>query len=190
MYKFSLISILFIMSGSISHGQSKVNWLTWEQAVEKNMKEKRKFVVDVYTDWCGWCKKMDKYTFQTDFIADYINKNYYAIKFNAEQKADITFRGKEYKYVSNFGRRGYHELASEILNGRMSYPTVVFIDENLNVIQPIPGYQDAATFEMIMIYFAENHFRSVPWQKFTRTFESRNYPTAKPKTLLQPVRNN
>ncbi|MBT8190138.1 MAG: DUF255 domain-containing protein [Bacteroidia bacterium] len=178
------------MLGTIGFGQSKVNWLTWEQAVEKNMKEKRKIVVDVYTDWCGWCKKMDKYTFQTEFIADYINEHYYAVKFNAEQKEEINFNGKVYKYVSSFGRRGYHELASEILNGRMSYPTVVFLDENQNVIQPIPGYQDAQTFEMIMTYFAENHYQSVPWQKFTRSFKSQNYPSAQPKRIVQPVRNN
>lgn len=183
MNKSYLILLLFFGLTTMMVGQGRVNWLTWEQAVEKNAVEKRKILVDVYTDWCGWCKKMEASTFSTEWIADYINENYYPVKFNAEQKEEINHNGKSYKYISNFGRRGYHELAAEIMNGRMSYPTIVFIDENVNVIQPIPGFQDAKTFEMIMVYFAENHYKNVPWQKFTRMFQSHNFPS---KRIITP----
>jgi thioredoxin-related protein len=170
------VLLTFVFALSLT-GQDKIEWLSWEKALEKNSVEKRKIIVDVYTDWCGWCKKMDTSTFQNPVIVDYVKDNFYAVKFNAEKKEDIEFNNKVYKYVSGFGRRGYHELANEIMNGRMSYPTVVFLDENQNVIQPIPGFQDAKTFEMIMIYFAENHYYNIPWQKFTRNFNSKNYPS-------------
>lgn len=152
--------------------QSRVNWMSWAEALEKNQVEKRKIFVDVYTNWCGWCKKMEKSTFSTEHIADYINENYYPVKFNAEQKEDIIFNNKIYKYVGNFGRRGYHELAFEIMRGKMSYPTIVFIDEDLNVIQPIPGFQDVQNFEMIMTYFAENFYKAVPWKKFAHAYSN------------------
>jgi uncharacterized protein YyaL (SSP411 family) len=63
--------------------QSAVKWLTWEDAVTLSKKEPRKFFVDVYTDWCGWCKKMDKMTFDNPAVATYLNANYYPINFNA-----------------------------------------------------------------------------------------------------------
>jgi uncharacterized protein YyaL (SSP411 family) len=85
--------------------------VTWEQAEALCKKEPRKVVVDVYTEWCGWCKKMDKATFQNEVIVKYLNENYYAIKFNAEQREDIHLKGKDYEYVKSMGGKGYHELA-------------------------------------------------------------------------------
>lgn len=88
-------------------------------------KDKKKIVVDIYTDWCGWCKRMDASTFQDPKVIKAINKNFYAVKFNAEQKEDINFKSKVYQFVPQ-GNRGYHSLAAEITQGRLSYPTFVF----------------------------------------------------------------
>ncbi|MBT8231494.1 MAG: DUF255 domain-containing protein [Saprospiraceae bacterium] len=194
MRSFVLLILFTLLFGSDADAQKKVKWLTWEEALEKNQVEKKKIMVDVYTDWCGWCKKMEKSTFSTNVISEFINENFYPVKFNAEQKADIIFNNKVYKYVGGFGRRGYHELAKEILRGKMSYPTVVFIDSNLDVIQPIPGFQDAKTFEMIMNYFEGNHYQKTPWRQFTMNFKSEHFPsqTITPKDLqprVQTVRN-
>ncbi|MEK7254545.1 MAG: DUF255 domain-containing protein [Bacteroidota bacterium] len=146
-----------------------INWLTWEQALEKQQTQKRKIMVDVYTDWCGWCKRMDAATFQKEEIAKYVNEHYYAVKFNAEQKDDIEFKGKTYKFVKQ-GMRGYHELAAEITRGRLSYPTVVFLDENLEVIQPIPGYKEPLEFEQIITYFGKNEHKKTPWQTYQKGY--------------------
>lgn len=160
---FILTFISCIVSALPSYAQ--INWLTWEEAQAKNKVEPRKFIVDVYTQWCGWCKKMDKATFQNADIASYINKNYYAIKFDAETKTDIQVKEKIYKYIRQ-GTSGYHQLAAEITFGKLSYPTIVFLDEHLNVIQPIPGYKDAISLEKILKYFAENYYKTTPWKKY------------------------
>jgi len=175
--------VLVITFGFTVSGQNKIRWMSWEDALAAQEKQPRKIVVDIYTDWCGWCKKMDKATFQKDHIAKYINNNFYAVKFDAETKSTITYDGKEYNYVSN-GRRGYHELAVAITQGKLSFPTVTFIDENLNVIQPIGGFQGPESFEMIMTYFAENHYTDTPWRAYTRAYQSRQQP----KSI--PVRGN
>lgn len=156
---------LFICLGTAFPAAAQINWLTWEEAQVKNQAEPRKFIVDVYTKWCGWCKKMDAATFKQPQIASYINSNYYAIKFDAETKSDITFKNKVYKYIRQ-GSTGYHQLASEITFGRLSYPTIVFFDENLNIIQPLPGYQDPASLEKILKYFAEGYYKTTPWKKY------------------------
>ena len=170
-FNLSLILTLIIGSASESLAQNKIKWISWEEALAAQKIEKKKILVDIYTDWCTWCKKMDKATFQKDKIATYVNKNYYAIRFDAETKRDINFKDKTYTYVKN-GRKGYHELALAITQGQLSYPTVVFLDEELSVIQPIPGFQDEKTFEMIMTYFSDDHYKNVPWASYTRTYKS------------------
>src|SRR5688572_1326519 len=161
-----ILSIFTLIIGfsSFIPANAQINWLTWEQAQAKNQVEPRKFIVDVYTQWCGWCKKMDKATFEQPSISSYINNHYYPIKFDAETKTDINFKNKIYKHVRQ-GTSGYHELASEITFGKLSYPTIVFIDEKLNVLQPIPGYQSPESLDKIMKYFAEGYYKTTPWKK-------------------------
>lgn len=164
-----IVGALLAAMSFAAYGQAKVNWVSWEEAVALLQNEPRKIVVDVYTDWCGWCKKMDKSTFQDEEVVTYMNENFYAVKFNAEQKSDIHIKDKVYKFVKS-GRNGYHELAAEITFGKLSYPTVVFLDEKLDVIQPIAGYKDAEMFEMIMTYFGGNHHKTTPWKKYSTSY--------------------
>lgn len=165
---FLFVSFTFMNS---CMAQDHINWVNWDQVPKLMKNQKRKIVVDIYTDWCGWCKRMDATTFKDPRIVKYVNKNYYAVKFNAEQKEDINFKSKIFKFVAN-GRRGVHELAIEITNGQLSYPTFVFMDEELNTIQPLPGYQDADTFEIISNYFGGNHYKTTPYQSFQEKFKS------------------
>jgi thioredoxin-related protein len=168
------IFILFLFSASWGiSAQEKVKWLTFEEAIELSKKEKKKIFIDMYTDWCGWCKKMDKATFQQPHIASYLNEHFYPVKFNAEQKADISFNNQLFKYVKS-GRRGYHQLAAELSKslGRLSFPTIIFLDENHSVIQPIPGYQDPKSFEVIMTFIGGDYFKDTPWKKYSTTFKS------------------
>ena len=165
---FSIVLIsCFVLLYSTVSGQ--VKWITWEDAQAKAKLEPRKVIVDVYTQWCGWCKKMDATTFDQPEIASYINKNFYAVKFDAEMRPDINLNGKIYKFIHS-GSSGHHELASEITFGKLSYPTIVFLDEKFNVLQPLPGYKDPASLEMIMKYFAENYYKTTPWKKYEEMY--------------------
>ncbi len=170
---FGIYSFKYTENTSVSRiGEipGKIEWLTWEQAILKSKTKKKKLMVDVYTDWCGWCKRMDAATFQQEHIAKYVNEHYYAIKFDAEQKEDIVFNGKTYKFVKN-GKRGYHELAAEITRGRLSYPTIVFLDENHAIIQPVPGYKSPTQFEQIITYFARNEHLKTPWDSYQKSYQ-------------------
>lgn len=164
---FSILCLCVFTLGTSA--QEKINWMSWEEAVKKSETEQRKIFVDIYTDWCTWCKRMDKATFQDEAIAKYMNENYYAVKFDAEQKTAINFRGKTYEYVSK-GRRGYNQLAAELTQGRLSYPTIVFLDEGINIIQPIPGFRAKTEFEMMMTFFAEDFYKDTPWKTYVKAY--------------------
>lgn len=147
----------------------RVKWMTLEEALEKSKTDKRKIFVDVYTDWCGWCKRMDSTTFMNPVVVQYLNEHYYPVKFNAEQQKEIVYKEKTYQFKKN-GARGYHELAAEWLNNRLSYPTVVFLDESQGVIQPLQGYQDATKMEAVLNYFGTDSHKKTPWESYQKNF--------------------
>ncbi len=168
-----LLTFLINFSSPETYGQEKIKWYTIEQVQELNVNQPKKIFVDVYTDWCGWCKKMDATTFQDPKIITQLNDHFYAVKLNAEGKEDIKFKNRIYKFVSQ-GQRGYHELAAAFLNGQLSYPTTVYLDENLNLIQPIPGYLTVKDLEPILIYLGEGRYKNQTWQEFLTQSYSKN----------------
>jgi thioredoxin-related protein len=163
-------AFILILPFTFSLFGQQIDWINFEEAIDLNdtekKVEKKKVIIDMYTDWCGWCKKMDATTFSDPSITKYVNENFHAVKFDGEQKEDIVFKGQTFKFVPS-GRRGYHQLAGALVaGGRLSYPNIIFLDEDMNVIQAIPGYQDAKTLSMIMTYFAEDHYIDTPWKSY------------------------
>lgn len=146
----------------------EVNWLSWNEAAELAATEKnpKKVFIDVYTDWCGWCKKMDKDTFQNAEVAAYMTENFYMVKLDGEGKDPIEFKGKTYKFVPS-GRKGYHELAAALMQGRLSYPTTIFLDEQFNMLSPVPGYQKPKPFLNIAKYFGNNIYKEKDWKTYS-----------------------
>lgn len=145
-----------------------VQWLTFEEAVRKNEREPRLFLIDVYTDWCGWCKKMDKTTYADAEVAKYINANYWPVKFNAEQRDSITFAGRVFRYIPE---RKAHELALSLLSERMSYPSTVFLKQDMSMIQVLPGYLDARKLAPVIAFFVDGQSSSITWAEYERTFK-------------------
>ena len=119
-----------------------INWLTVEEAEALSEKEPRKILMDVYTDWCGWCKKMDKTTFANDEVAKYVNENFYAVKLKADSNDKVTFKGKEYS-------KGELAQAFRVTG----YPTIVFFDQSFSKFQPVSGYRGAKDFLALLEQF-------------------------------------
>ncbi|MEM9000192.1 MAG: DUF255 domain-containing protein [Bacteroidota bacterium] len=165
-----ILILAFALVLTLHLNAQKVQWVTWEHAVAltKNESNTKKVFVDVYTDWCGWCKKMDKDTFQSPEVAAYMQENFYMVKLDAEGKEPIEYQGKTFNFVPS-GRRGYHEFAATLLQGRMSYPTVVFLDENLNMLSPVPGYQKVKPFLQIARYFGDDIYKTQDWSSYTES---------------------
>ncbi|HMJ67554.1 MAG TPA: DUF255 domain-containing protein [Cyclobacteriaceae bacterium] len=167
-----------------SAGTAPVKWLTWEEAVEKSKTEKRKIFVDVFTDWCGWCKVMDRNTFTEASVAKLLNEEFYAVKFNAEQTDDVVFNNVTFKYIPMNGGRGVHQLAAALLNNQMSYPNFVFLDEDFKIIpvypgyQSLPGYRKPEEFHIFLDYVGNDNYKKMRIDDFQKTEYKSPYGTA------------
>lgn len=123
----------------------KMHWLDLNQAQELNTKKPRKLLVDVYAPWCGPCKKLDQVTFSDTKVIEHIADDYYAVKFNAESGETYTFNGETYanpnfdKSKSPLARNSQHEFTKAM--GVRGYPTILVMDENLNVVGRHVGYK-------------------------------------------------
>lgn len=174
----SLVIIAIALIVNPGHAQqatppatAKIKWMDFEEAVAASKKKPKKIFLDMYTDWCGWCKKMDASTFINPVIVEYMNENYYAVKFNAERKDTVVFNGKSYVNPNPTGQRSSHQLAQELMAGRMSYPSFLFLDENAAKITTVPGYRKAPEFESILHYIAEDAYKTQKWEEFSASFK-------------------
>lgn len=148
-----------------------VQWLTFEEAVQKSKIEKRKIFIDVYTDWCGWCKVMDKKTFNDPEVARILNEKFYPVKFNAEQREDVVFEGTTFKFIDQ-GGRGTHQLAAALLNNKLSYPTVVFLNEDFKMLLPLPGFRQAPEFHKIALFIGGDHYKTQKMEEWEAKYQS------------------
>ena len=168
-----LVAQLALAAGvTIAQESSNVKWYTLEEALKLNTSEPRKIFIDVYTDWCGWCKKMDSNTFSNPLIANYLNKNFYAVKFNAEGKNEIAYKGQIYKNQGD-GQRSTHDFAIALLQGKLAYPSIAFMDGSSNLITFLSGYLTPSQIEPIMVYIMSDAYKTQPWDQFSSKFVSK-----------------
>ncbi|MBS1764638.1 MAG: DUF255 domain-containing protein [Bacteroidetes bacterium] len=152
----ALVGFLFVQCTQRTT-ETKIKWMDFESAVAASEKNPKKLFIDVYTHWCGWCKKMDASTFMNDTVAAYINANFYPVKFNAESHDTIMFKGTRFVFVPEYKS---HELAISLLNRQMGYPSYVFLDEKFNMLKVVPGYMTPETFMPIAKFFADEKYKT------------------------------
>jgi thioredoxin-related protein len=156
--------------------QEKINWISLEKAVELQKKTPKKILIDMYTVWCGPCKMLDKNTFGNKSVANYINAHYYAVKFNAEGNEILTFKGKRYEnpnYDPKKAKRrnSAHQLARAL--GVRAFPTIVFLNENADLVAPIKGYQTPKQLEVYLKLFKGEEYKKINSKEdFTKYFDS------------------
>ncbi|WP_452221766.1 thioredoxin family protein [Lacinutrix salivirga] len=162
-----ILTLLFAAFTVGTVAAQDINWITLEEAVKRQKKNPKKIMIDVYTNWCGPCKLLDKNTFQNKDVADYVNKNYYAVKFNAEGNAVVKFKGQTYNnpgYKPELAKRRNtaHQLSRYFQI--KSYPTIVFLDEKAEFIAPISGYRKPKQLELYLKMFKNDDHKALDTQ--------------------------
>ncbi len=177
MRQFALGMLMLTASANLLAQGAEINWIKVDELEAAQARESRKVMIDVYTKWCGPCKMMMRNTFTNPDVISYINANYYAVKFDAEGPDPVEFKGKTFSnptYVPNRpGRNGVHEL-SRAFQVR-AYPTIVYLDEELEMIAPISGYKSPQQLELYLKFFKDAWAPGTTqeqWDAFQASFTS------------------
>lgn len=159
-----------------------IRWMSLEKAQEQMATAPKKIFVDLYTDWCGWCKVMDQKSFRHPVIVELMNRYFYAVKFNAEKEDSLVFQGESFKLMQRQGRKPLHRWARKFgkTDQGLSYPTTVYFNEALQHLQTVPGYLEPHTMEKVLEFFGNNYAqRGISWPEFEKQYESRIPPEPK-----------
>lgn len=170
----TVVAALFFALNSYAHtnkaasDDAKISWTSIQTAVDAAKAGNKKFIlVNIYTDWCGWCKKMDESVFTEQSIVNTVNADFVAVKLNAETQDVIQFNGSSYGFETN-GKRGANKLAMELgsVGGKIGYPTLVVLDANGKKIQTFPGFKDVQTVNALLRYFETGSYQKMDFQQF------------------------
>jgi thioredoxin-related protein len=152
------MSFIFLMFGAIALSSSTptqkatIKWITITELNTLYKANPKPVLIDIYTEWCGWCKEMDRKTYTNQKLIKYVNDKYYAVKFDAESKEDLTFNNKVYKYNKQYKT---HDLALYLMSMQASYPTTIFMAGIDTQPAPIPGFMKPKEIEGPLKYFGE-----------------------------------
>lgn len=170
-----LLSIFAFLICFASQAQ-EIKWMSFNEAIEAQKKEPKKIFMDVYTDWCGPCKILDKKTFHNKDVVAYVNKHYYAVKFNGEGTEEIHYNNFTYTNPnhnpSRKGRNSQHFFANALKI--TAYPSMVFFDETGKLIAPVVGYKTPQQLEIYLKMIKNDDYKKLTtaaaWQKYEKSF--------------------
>ncbi len=151
--KYKIIALfLFTLSFSSFKANNEIKWMDFNKGYELAKKKKKIMLVDVYTDWCGWCKRMDRDAYAKPNISGIVNKDFVAIKFNPEQQGVMyNYEGKTYTG---------EQLAGVISNYQISgYPTTIFMYPKEKGIEVISGYKNAEQLAPILASMKQKFYK-------------------------------
>ena len=174
--------VVFLFLSTLSYGQ-EINWITMDEAVELQTKNPKKIIIDMYTNWCGPCRMLDRNTFSNKKLAEYVNSNFYAVKFNAEGNEIVNFKGQKlsnpkYDPAKSRRRNSQHQLAQYF--GVRSYPTILFLDEEGQFLAPIPGYKPPSKLELFLKLFGEDLYKTLDSQEAFNSYKRSFKPSFSP----------
>lgn len=165
--KINLIIAFIAIFTFAAQSQTQIEWMDFEEVMEKQEENTKKVIIKIYSDGCRWCKRMDEETFNDPGISNFVNDNFYAVEMNAAYREDITFQDKTYQFVKS-GKQNYHEFIATLMKGDIGYPAVIFMDENMDVIQCVSGFKAPDLLHQIMGYFAHNYHKKMPWSEYKK----------------------
>jgi thioredoxin-related protein len=167
---FLIVSVLaFISLPASGQEQVKVKWYTLEEAEKLATADPKPIFIDTYTDWCSWCKRLETETFSNPVIAEILNTRFYPVKFNAEGKDEITFRGMKFINDGKYGRT--HQLTVALLKDQVGYPSLIFFNEKIELLTVVPGFRTPKDMEPLLSFFADKAYETRTFDEYAASFK-------------------
>ncbi len=169
--KLGLIACLFILcSAKVTNTRhDKPDWMSIYELTDRIKSDPRPVLIDLYTNWCYWCKVMDKKTYNNSKVISYINDHFYPVKLDAETRESIQWNKKAYGFNDNYK---VNDFTMYVTSGQPGFPTtVIFTDENSEPVS-IQGFLAPKEIEPILKYFGEGAYKKQTYTEFKSGFKS------------------
>jgi thioredoxin-related protein len=136
----------------------KLPWRDLDDGLVEAKKAGKPLLVDVVTDWCGWCKRMDRTTYADAGVRDYVTRAFVPVRLDAEDEARratyqsrlVTWR----QFADGFNVTGY--------------PTTLFLDSDGGLITTVPGFVQPERFLNVLHYIGDGHYLTEPWDVYDK----------------------
>lgn len=126
-----LPAVMFTVIGSSSgFASDAINWQSLDSGIDAAKQSHKMIMVDLYTDWCQYCKKLDQTTYTDQSLINYLNDKFVCIKENAETEK-----------VGKTLKTAYHSDG---------YPTILVFDESGTFLGKIDGCANASNYKMFL----------------------------------------
>ncbi|MBX7151069.1 DUF255 domain-containing protein [bacterium] len=155
--KFTALTLLICFSLSWNFPGDQLTWYSFDEGLTKAKAENKHVLIDVYTDWCGWCKVMEQKTYSDPDIIKYLNAKFILVKLNPEKDGSITYNGKKYsaaQFSEGIGVNGY--------------PATAFFESDSKMVTLVPGYIQAKEFLNIIQYIGEKEYYQISFDDYLK----------------------
>jgi len=148
--------IVLLVAPSARAANAGLSWLDWDAGLQQARQRQRPVLVDVYTQWCGWCKRMDRDVYSRDDVREYLSQKFVTVKLDAEAPDEARYAGKAY---TSRTLAAYFRITG--------YPTTLFLKSDGTHLVSVPGYVDGEKFLLLLRYIGDGHLdRGVAWEEF------------------------
>lgn len=167
-----LIAAIVVLSGLLTcptlqaQEEDKIRWVSLDAAMDYSKRQNKMILVFISTEWCGWCKLMEKKTFQHKPVIRYVNEHFVAVRLDGLYPKDIWFKGFRFRYIPEIQA---HQLAYQLLDGNLKYPSIVLMTYKAEIITPVYGYLEGRELVKVLSYYAEGHYETTTWEAYRRS---------------------
>jgi thioredoxin-related protein len=154
---FILIALLLFSFAANAQKKNVTKPLSFQQLQDSMQKKPKPILLNLFTDWCLYCKMQDKQIEKSDSLQKILQQHFYYVQMDAETKVNIVLNGTEYKGRANGLSAAAHELAETLgkENGQLSYPIIIVLDKNYKPIFKSHGFIDSRKLSKVLLPIAE-----------------------------------
>lgn len=137
---------VFAASAPPSGVTRHIRWYAYKDSLELGRKEGKKIFLNFYADWCRYCVKMDKETFQDPAVVDYLNQHFISTKVNSDTQRQVAEK--------------YHVRG---------LPSTWFLSEKGGTIGSLPGFIPAKMLLKILGFVASESYKKMTFAQYMKT---------------------